>query len=265
MSDQCEEVCNCLACANERQRSSIQDMFGSDRNAMDTLGESTRSLHGSPVCIRATLQAEKSKHATLNENASPESASSKAATLNGMSHSLRASCSPYIETVDMQAPVMESLIMPKSSLQVQGLSSVPEGHIKAPVPEDAIGDYICLSEHDLSDKDTEMIIDLLDAGNVKQLVLAKNSLGDHAAEEIANALKRNDTLEFLSLAGNHIGEAGGLALADALLVNTTLKSLFLSSNSLGKTATQALIDANAEKGSYAMTGLCGLVLGTPVE
>ena len=110
-----------------------------------------------------------------------------------------------------------------------------------------------------------MIIDLLDAGNVKQLVLAKNSLGDHAAEEIANALKRNDTLEFLSLAGNHIGEAGGLALADALLVNTTLKSLFLSSNSLGKTATQALIDANAEKGSYAMTGLCGLVLGTPVE
>ena len=108
MSDQCEEVCNCLACANERQRSSIQDMFGSDRNAMDTLGESTGSLHGSPVCIRATLQAEKSEHATLKENASPESASSKAATLNGMSHSLRASCSPYIETVDMQAPVMES-------------------------------------------------------------------------------------------------------------------------------------------------------------
>ena len=40
----CEEVCNCLACANERQRSSIQDMFGSDRNAMDTLGESTEAF-----------------------------------------------------------------------------------------------------------------------------------------------------------------------------------------------------------------------------
>ena len=64
--------------------------------------------------------------------------------------------------------------------------------------------------------------------------------------------------------GRRNGEAGGMALAEALAVNTSLKSLFLSSNALGPRATQALLDANEER-STPLAGLCGLVLGTPVE
>ena len=124
--------------------------------------------------------------------------------------------------------------------------------------------HVCLSDKGLTDDDAHMIVDLMDSGCVQHLVLAKNKLGDATAVKISDALKRNESIVFLSLAGNDVGEAGGMALADALAVNTSLKSLFLSSNALGSRATQALLDANKER-STPLSGLCGLVLGTPVE
>lgn len=230
----------------------LQGMLGSDPstlNGVNVLSDKSagRQTGDSPSSVRAAMQSQWS-----------ESSSAESSFIS--LRSPRASCSPYIETCDMDAPITESLVA-ATQTATSVLASVAEVTApESPTPKPRI----CLSSKDLTDDDAQMIVDLMDAGTVQHLVLAKNRLGNAAAVRIADALKRNKSILFLSLAGNDVGEAGGMALAEALAVNTSLKSLFLSSNALGPTATQALLDANEER-STPLAGLCGLVLGTPVR
>lgn len=257
----CDEPCRCPACWADHKRSNsikgLQDMLGSNRSALDGLNafsdDMQRRTGESPKCVRAAMQNHSTRCSTQGE---------KSATVLDPFLTLRsprASCSPYIETcdIDMNAVITESLVVATTGSALAGVAEMIMPEDPAPKP------HICLSAKGLTDNDAQMIVKLMDAGTVQRLVLAKNKLGDAAAVMIAEALKRNESLTFLSLAGNNVGEAGGIALAEALSVNTSLKSLFMSSNALGPTATQALHRANEER-STPLTGLCGLVLGTPV-
>jgi Ran GTPase-activating protein (RanGAP) involved in mRNA processing and transport len=65
------------------------------------------------------------------------------------------------------------------------------------------------------------------------LNVARNSIGDTGASDLADALKMNKTLTELDVGFNDIGDAGASALAEALKVNTTLMTLNVAGNSLG--------------------------------
>jgi 23S rRNA pseudoU1915 N3-methylase RlmH len=57
--------------------------------------------------------------------------------------------------------------------------------------------------------------------------------GDHGAEAIAEALRKNSTLVTLDLRSNEIGLAGAQVIADALRKNSTLLTLYLGFNDIG--------------------------------
>ena len=84
-------------------------------------------------------------------------------------------------------------------------------------------------------------------GDLLELNLSCNSIGDDGAKALADALKKccNIKLTSLNLSSNSIGDDGAKALADALknCCNIKLTSLNLSSNSIGDDGAKALADA----------------------
>ncbi|XP_077495055.1 uncharacterized protein LOC144106192 [Amblyomma americanum] len=79
--------------------------------------------------------------------------------------------------------------------------------------------------------------------NLRVLNLSCNDIGDSFAKNIADFLKKNDTLRELGLWSNDIGDEGATALAEALKENGTLKKLALTQNNLTSQAILAFADA----------------------
>ena len=120
---------------------------------------------------------------------------------------------------------------------------------------------VSLNAQGLADKDADAIVQLINAGKVKKLMMADNALGDVAATKIAACLSGNTTLNMLSMHGNKIGREGGRAFALALMANATLKSLYLSDNPNLDAATINEIQAANQERAEPMSGLGGLVIG----
>lgn len=62
--------------------------------------------------------------------------------------------------------------------------------------------------------------------------LAWNELGEHGANELADALKKNESITNIRLDGNMIGSGGAISLAKALDYNLTLSSMTLTNNQI---------------------------------
>ena len=251
-----EEPCRCFACMRETRRSSLQEMVNLSGAGAASLLEQIQSkserVGESPVCIRASLASKKEALSTLNEDE---------ATSTACPPTPRASCSPFIETTDPDAPIMNSLVKPKSPAATRPppSDSPKQPHInklRLVTSEDDIE----LTGRDLGPEDIPAIAELLRPGRVKRLNLAKNNLGDQGVAELVEILLRGSTkLEYLSLADNGVGESGGLAIVPLIAKQTNLHSLFLCSNNVGPTATAAILAANSER-EFPMKGLCGLVM-----
>lgn len=67
---------------------------------------------------------------------------------------------------------------------------------------------------------------------LRALSLAYCDIGDSFAKEVADFLRRNDSLQELSLWSSLIGDESAVAIAEALTANNTLKSLNLMQNNL---------------------------------
>ena len=79
--------------------------------------------------------------------------------------------------------------------------------------------------------------------NVKGLDLMDCSLHDEIADDLANMVSHNSTVEKLNLAYNDITEEGAKILAGGLCRNSTLKELNLSYNPLRDVGAKAIITA----------------------
>lgn len=212
---------------------------------------SEREMSASPKCIRASLAAKKNVMSTLAED--PGFSTTSPLTP-------RASCSPYFETLDPNAPIMESLLKESPASMRQTAPSTPrQPHISNESLVTSEND-IELTGRGLALEDIPALEELLRAGRVKRLNLAKNNLGDAGVAALAQALLRTSTqLEYLSLADNGVGESGGLAIVPIVQKQVDLHSLFLAKNNMGPKATAAILAANANR-AQPMKGLCGLVL-----
>jgi len=115
----------------------------------------------------------------------------------------------------------------------------------------AVGGDVTISKEGLKDDDSEAIVSLLSVEGAKavtKLILGDNDLGDAAAVAIAEQLKSNQSLTYLSLHKNKIGHEGGMALAAALAAGCPkLKTLFLTQNPLSDEALSELSRAYAER------------------
>eukprot|EP01125_Pyxidicula_operculata_P001029 TRINITY_DN1090_c0_g1_i1.p1 TRINITY_DN1090_c0_g1~~TRINITY_DN1090_c0_g1_i1.p1 ORF type:complete len:946 (+),score=170.98 TRINITY_DN1090_c0_g1_i1:387-2840(+) len=82
-----------------------------------------------------------------------------------------------------------------------------------------------------------------------------NRIEDGGANFIAESLKANTSLTFLSLAGNGIGDDGAKSLADSLAYNSTLTHLHLESNSISEIGSQYLSQALSNNSSLTELSL----------
>ncbi|EGD76389.1 hypothetical protein PTSG_07513 [Salpingoeca rosetta] len=82
-------------------------------------------------------------------------------------------------------------------------------------------------------------------GEVKDKIraIANNTGGDKWAKALAEALKDNTCLKWLTLWYNRISDEGALALAEVLKHNTTMTALGLEHNNIGPEGAVALADA----------------------
>jgi Ran GTPase-activating protein (RanGAP) involved in mRNA processing and transport len=69
-------------------------------------------------------------------------------------------------------------------------------------------------------------------GNMKEVDLSRNRIGDEGALRIAKMLTVNKSLQKLKLNRNQISDAGGKELAEAMKVNKNLEVLDLANNFL---------------------------------
>ena len=79
----------------------------------------------------------------------------------------------------------------------------------------------------------------------QSLDLIWNKIGDEGAAEIAEALKKNDTLTYLNLYNNNIGAEGAKALATAMKENKNIKltEIYLPANDISAAGAEALAAA----------------------
>ena len=63
----------------------------------------------------------------------------------------------------------------------------------------------------LTDKDADLIVEIINKNKVKKLILPNNDLGEETAKKIAAAMCTNTSIEFLSLSNNDFGDAGCVA------------------------------------------------------
>lgn len=78
--------------------------------------------------------------------------------------------------------------------------------------------------------------------NLRTLNLACNDIGNSFAQDIADFLRNNSSLQELNLWCNDIGDEGATVLAEALIVNATLKKLNFNQNNLTSQALVAFAD-----------------------
>jgi len=221
----------------EKRRLSVQQMIGGGVLDEDVLKERAKPDSSSPVSVRAPLKAV------------PE----------GLLTVSRASGSPYIESLDMNAPrAMSEMSRPKAKGKVAE-PPLTLSEFKAKMRLTSSETEINLLNRSLTDDDAKHLVAIINEGRVTKLMLAKNQLGDATACAIAVCLTRNNSLETLGLAANQIGDRGARALGEALAYNATLRSLFLSDNQLNDQTLAALVAAN-EARQCPMNGLTGLVL-----
>lgn len=91
------------------------------------------------------------------------------------------------------------------------------------------------------DMDIVVIASLITSNkSLQKLVLSDNSIGDHGARSLAEALRTNKSLQKLILHRNNIGNRGARAFAEALPTNCILKELDLSHNVIETNESQAL-------------------------
>ena len=76
-----------------------------------------------------------------------------------------------------------------------------------------------------------------------ELRLINMKIGNEEAKALAQALKRNATLQFLDLYDNQISDDGARALAEALKMNTVLRGLYLNSGQISDDGARALAEA----------------------
>lgn len=88
-------------------------------------------------------------------------------------------------------------------------------------------EYVYLSGNGLDTAEAPALAQCLEQNKLRGLYLSVNHLGDTGATQLAAALQRNSSLEFLSLASNGIGDAGVIALAEAARQHPSLVSLDL--------------------------------------
>ena len=119
----------------------------------------------------------------------------------------------------------------------------------------------------LSDKDADLIVEIIKRNKCTKLVLARNDLADEAAGKIAEAMASNTSIKFLSLAGNKITDEGGKKLAEMLKQNSTLENFFVCSNQrISKETQELMVAANKERPKPMPLNLYGLVVSDePVE
>ena len=164
-----DEPCRCPACWTDHKRSDsikgLQDMLGSNRSALDGLNafcdDMQRRTGESPKCVRAAMQSHSARCGSQGEDSAARIDSF--VTLR----SPRASCSPYIETcdIDMNAVITESLVVATPTT-----ASVVASVAEVTVPDDPVpNSRICLSGKGLTDDDAPMIFPS------KNMVCRKNS------------------------------------------------------------------------------------------
>jgi hypothetical protein len=90
---------------------------------------------------------------------------------------------------------------------------------------------------------------------IRRLCLRGNCIGGGGAKAIAEMLRTNNVLEFLSLEWNQIGSSGCQSIADALRQNHTLKHLDLRNNGISDDGAIALAQAAAFHSSSGKTAL----------
>ena len=120
-------------------------------------------------------------------------------------------------------------------------------------------EIICVQKW-LTDKDADMIVDVLQKNKCKKFVLARNDLGPEAATKIADAMVANTSVTFLSLAGNKFNDDGALEFVKVLKGNTTMETIFLSDNFTSEKTCDELYAANAEREKPLPENLYGIVL-----
>ena len=109
-----------------------------------------------------------------------------------------------------------------------------------------VRDTVDMGHQGLKDADAAAIASMLNTASVPiaKLTLADNDLGDAAAEVIAEQLKTNKSITYLSLHKNKIGDRGGKALAQALAEGCpSLTTLFVTGNPLSAEARSAITKA----------------------
>jgi Ran GTPase-activating protein (RanGAP) involved in mRNA processing and transport len=96
----------------------------------------------------------------------------------------------------------------------------------------------------------------LDEGcpNLKDLHLARNSIGLEGAMSLASGLVDNSSLRLLNLSFNRLGSKGVMLICESLRSNRTLQSLFVDANQVENDGAYALADLLLEK----QTGLLEL-------
>lgn len=113
-----------------------------------------------------------------------------------------------------------------------------------------VRDTVDIGHQGLKDADAAAIASMLNTASVPiaKLTLADNDLGDAAAEVIAEQLKTNESITYLSLHKNKIGDRGGKALALALAEGCpNLTTLFVTGNPLSAEARSAITKAYDER------------------
>jgi len=110
--------------------------------------------------------------------------------------------------------------------------------------ESSYGDYLRFYPYNIPNiEDIFSFLNLANNLNVTNLELFNCNLGPADGIQLADGLKKNDTIIYLDLRNNTLGLGGCSAIADALTQNSTLKYLNLDSNNFGPTEANIICNA----------------------
>ncbi len=146
-------------------------------------------------------------------------------------------------------PLCEYLISQTSRLSRLGLINITADDkslqfVCSALPHTKTLKRLDLSFNQLKQSDIDMLAMAIGLSTVQALRLRSCSIDKEKVEMLAECLKTNTSLEFLSLAKNHIEYRGAEALAEMLKENTTLQDIRLNGDpSISENGATLLIEA----------------------